>query len=457
MVAERLGLAVGIDELGPEVGLGQVLGLHQLARGDALGHHLGQDLVEDRDRVGGAMTAGAGHRHPTQRRIAKRRELDVDRRHQLALDHQAAVQPGRRAAGQERGGQLEGGPVGVGLADRAPAQEHPVAGDRLGADQLPWPRRRRLDQRGAVGQGGGRQIAVGRDHLGQEVGLVDRADHHQGGVVDRVPGPVERADLLEGDRADVRHPPDRRPAIRVDVERGGHELLVEPAVDIVLDALAALVGDDVALGLDGGRLEHQAVHALALEADREGQLVGRQAEAVVGPVDPGRGVGLAAGGLDDAIELAGRQRLGLAEHQVLEQVREAGLADLLVARADPEPGLVRHDRRAAIDGAHHAEPVAQAPAPDRHSADRAFGFESHACECGDHPNVLPGPPGRAHGRRRGFAARRQVKATSIVRSAIAPSARSPPTSSAGVTTPIASRAPLARPWARRAAIAAVIA
>jgi hypothetical protein len=49
------------------------------------------------------------------------------------------------------------------------------------------------------------------------------------------------------------------------------------------------------------------VHALALEADRQRQLVGRQAEAVVGPVDPGRGVGLAAGGLDDAIELAGRQ------------------------------------------------------------------------------------------------------------------------------------------------------
>ena len=55
-----------------------------------------------------------------------------------------------------------------------------------------------------------------------------------------------------------------------------HQLLVEPAVDVVLDALAALVGDDVALGLDRVGLEHQVLHALGLEPDAEREVARRQ-------------------------------------------------------------------------------------------------------------------------------------------------------------------------------------
>ncbi len=159
-------------------------------------------------------------------------------------------------------------------------------------------------------------------------------------------------------------------------ERVRHQLLVEPAVDVILDALAALVGDDVALGLDRRVLEHEVLHALALEPHPERQIARGQRQPVVRPVDPRRRVRLAAGVLDEAIELARRQALGLAEHQVLEQVGHAGRARPLVARADAIPGLQRDDRRAPIDRGDHAEPVAEAKAPRGDAAARrCFGLE----------------------------------------------------------------------------------
>ena len=53
------------------------------------------------------------------------------------------------------------------------------------------------------------------------------------------------------------------------------------------------------------------------------------------------------------------QALGLVEHEVLEQVREAGLARLLVARADAEPREVAEDGRALVDQDEQAQAVAE--------------------------------------------------------------------------------------------------
>ena len=50
-------------------------------------------------------------------------------------------------------------------------------------------------------------------------------------------------------------------------ERLRHQLLVEPAIDVILDALAALVRDHVALGLHRIVLEHEVLHPLGLELD----------------------------------------------------------------------------------------------------------------------------------------------------------------------------------------------
>ena len=92
---------------------------------------------------------------------------------------------------------------------------------------------------------------------------------------------------------------------------------------------------------------------------------GRAPEAsrlVVGPVDPRRGVRFAAGALDQPIELAGREALGLAEHQVLEQVRHAGRARALVPQSRRRNQVCSATIGAQASSKHgdEAEPVAKA-------------------------------------------------------------------------------------------------
>ena len=90
------------------------------------------------------------------------------------------------------------------------------------------------------------------------------------------------------------------------------------------------------------------------------ELVGRQRLEVVRPVEPGRAVHRAAGGLDE------RDVLGLGdvpralEHDVLEEVGEAGLARDLVLRADVVPEVDRDDGREVVLGDDDAQAVGEA-------------------------------------------------------------------------------------------------
>src|SRR3546814_18435528 len=78
-----------------------------------------------------------------------------------------------------------------------------------------------------------------------------------------------------------------------------------------------------------------------------------------GVVPGGEGVLAPAVGGDDLRELARRQPLGALEHQVLEEVRQAGLAGLLVGGADAVPHRVVHDRRPAAPHDHHLQAVVE--------------------------------------------------------------------------------------------------
>jgi len=148
------------------------------------------------------------------------------------------------------------------------------------------------------------------------------------------------------------------------------ELLVGEPLDLVVDPLHALVGHHLALRLEHRRLDGEVDHAVGLQLDHHLEVAGRHRVPVVGPVDPGAGVAVAAGGLDQAIELAGRARAGLAEHEVLEQVGHPGLARQLVARADRLPGLIRQDGRRPVGHDDEAQAVVQAVAPDLESGER---------------------------------------------------------------------------------------
>ena len=105
---------------------------------------------------------------------------------------------------------------------------------------------------------------------------------------------------------------------------------------LVLDALAALVADDVLLVGQRSAVDllEQIAHAIGLEPQRELELVGGHGLEVVGAIEVGRAVQIAgAGALEQLEVLIGRHVLRALEHHVLEEVREAGASRLLVRRA----------------------------------------------------------------------------------------------------------------------------
>ena len=135
--------------------------------------------------------------------------------------------------------------------------------------------------------------------------------------------------------------------------------LAEQLVGVAVGAHAALLDDHVALRRHHVVVEGEAGHAVGLELHHGGQmLLGDALE--VGRVVVGReGVLLAAEGGDDIGELARRMLGRSLEHQVLEEMRDAGLAERIVGRAVAIPDHVGDDRRAPVGNDHHLKPVGE--------------------------------------------------------------------------------------------------
>ena len=179
-------------------------------------------------------------------------------------------------------------------------------------------------------------------------------------VAERV-GAIEPLDLVR--------PADHRLAVGVrGVERGLHRL-VEDLAGVGIGAHAALLLHHVALGRDDLVGEHEILHPVRLvfHADREvllgdaleigGEIVGRESVLLAAEVRHQLG------------ELARRVLVGALEHQVLEEVGDARLADRVVGRAVAVPHHVRADRRAVI-GDHHDPPCRCRACPGRSRCQR---------------------------------------------------------------------------------------
>ena len=129
------------------------------------------------------------------------------------------------------------------------------------------------------------------------------------------------------------------------IQRGGGRLPEHP-VGPVLVALAALVLHHVALNvqlLKGHRLE-QTTHPIGLQPERQLEGVRGDDLVVVRAIGVGGSVVHRPGGLQEVVEVAlGNVRAPL-EHDVLEQVGEAGATGLLVAGSHVVPHVHRRDR-----------------------------------------------------------------------------------------------------------------
>ncbi len=221
-----------------------------------------------------------------------------------------------------------------------------------------------------------RSTAVPRGHVAEPP-----FDHGAGLVVVDVAGDDEARvrwhvvlleefhDVCLSGGGQILHITNHWPVIRV-VRRPQHlvELEGRHAVRAVLVALPPLVLDDVALAVDlfGRHRVEEKPHAIRIEEQRKVECVDRHVDVVVGPVVRRRGVVVRAGALEQCVELSFFHVLGAFEHEVLEQMREAGSPRLLVGRADVVPDVDRRDRHRLVLMQDDVEPVRELELPERH-------------------------------------------------------------------------------------------
>jgi hypothetical protein len=128
----------------------------------------------------------------------------------------------------------------------------------------------------------------------------------------------------------------------------GIEQLAHLARDRVVGAEAPLLLDHLALGRQRLRRQIEIAHAIRLQIHDQIERRRRKVLVVGGHVLVGERVRESAVALERLVELLGAVFLGAVEHQVLEQVGDAGDARTLVARAHAIEGPEAHRGHRAV-------------------------------------------------------------------------------------------------------------
>ncbi len=128
------------------------------------------------------------------------------------------------------------------------------------------------------------------------------------------------------------------------------EDFIRNAVRPVFNALAPLVLHDVTLGVDHLRRHRveEISHPIGFEEERELERVRRNIDPVVRPIVLSRSVVVAACAFEPLVELSRLHVAGAHEHQVLEQMGEAGAPGPLARRADVIPHVDRDEWHGVI-------------------------------------------------------------------------------------------------------------
>ena len=196
---------------------------------------------------------------------------------------------------------------------------------------------------------GDRAEAVG--HPLEHLRRVELARDDERGVVGLVVQLVEGAQPRDVDVLDIAARTDDRAAVGVPVVHRRHRALDQDAAGLVLAAFH-LVAHHRHLAVEVFARDVAVDHGIGQPAQVPAQvvLVGREAGGVVGAVEAGAAVGrqAALGELGPHLRMFGRA----LEQHVFQQVRHAGFADVLVARAD---AVGQVDRRAGLGVVGHQQ------------------------------------------------------------------------------------------------------
>ena len=348
-------LLQALDRRGDRAGRGA---LHLVGRRAVL-EEVRNDLVEaarDQRRIDSGLHP-RGHRQ--QRDLLELLDACRHADRDLLLAHQRIVEARAAKPAEDRSRELE-------LAGRRivhPGND-PFAADRGGRDAVVH---HLVDRRGQRRNRHRRprRLRAARDRAEPALGLclrgrdVDVAGKHQHGIVRTVMGAEPVLHVGQAGSVEVGHRADRGVMIRMPRREQGIELGIFLQAAGLIVAHPLLVLDNAALQIErllGDRSE-QVPHAVGLEEHGAVERAGRHRLEIVGAVEPGRSVPVRrADILEPAEEHAGRV-FRTIEHQMLEQMREAGLALGLVLRPDVIPHRHRDDRRLVVLVDDHRQPV----------------------------------------------------------------------------------------------------
>ncbi len=214
----------------------------------------------------------------------------------------------------------------------------------------------RRAERGARTGGHAAQVQVRRlDRLGRPHVPDDRQDDALGDVM----ALEVRQEVVPRQRPHLLLSPDAPPPDAVRLEHFAEHHLEGVRAGCV-DLPSPLLQDRLDLALQLLRVEQGMHQGVGLDLQALAEVLRRQDDVIVGGVVIGAGVQLAAERLDLGRDLVRPRaiRRPLEEH-VLDDVRDADLAVLLVEVARPDPQIDRHDRCGVIRGRQDDDAVRQ--------------------------------------------------------------------------------------------------
>ena len=138
-----------------------------------------------------------------------------------------------------------------------------------------------------------------------------------------------------------------------------HAVLDQPVGLVVALALLVLHHANLVVELLLGDGAEQVAHAIGLHPQRHFQRGGGHGLEVVGAVEPGGAVHAGGPDLLEGFEVLAVVVFRAVEHQVFEQVREAGLALGLVLGTDVVPDADRNDRRLVVLVHDHGQAIVE--------------------------------------------------------------------------------------------------
>ncbi|MNM72483.1 hypothetical protein D3C81_841780 [compost metagenome] len=222
---------------------------------------------------------------------------------------------------------------------------------------------------------------------------VDATGHDQHRVVGLVPGAIERLQIADRHVLDIGARADRHVGVVVPIKCHRTHALHQHAAGLVVVGFH-LVADDGHFAVQVRLGDPRIDHAVRFQRQQPIQrfVVGRERAEVVGAIQRGGRV-LAHTAL---LHLTGDVRVlrRALEQQVLQQMRHAGLAVVLMHRAHAVDQIDRHRRLACIREQQHPHSILQPVFADTFHA-RARDHRARQCRA-----FLPGMCCRNHGERK---------------------------------------------------------